>query len=329
MRAVALGEGLVMPVLGLLFWLMLPMAALFGQQLPYNYRPIKNHFLRGDDSFFLQDTLPNKRRLGVVTGVTVGGYAIAYGGISYSWYRNFPRTKFHFFNDNHEWAQVDKIGHVTGGYQGGRGMIAMFKWGGMGRKKVAFYGGMMGFLAMAPLEILDGYASKWGASWGDLVADFGGGFLAFGNEMLWSEQRIQVKVSYHPTGYADVRPDLFGDKYTRYLKDYNGHTGWISARVHSFLPESRFKDKYPRWLNVAVGYGANGLLGGYDQGITPAIAAREYRQYYLGLDVDLSAIPTRSGGLRLLLDVLNFIHLPAPTLQFSSKHGFRWHWLYM
>ena len=89
--------------------------------------------------------------------------------------------------------------------------------------------------------------------------------------MLWAEQRIQVKVSYHPTGYADARPDLFGDKYTKYLKDYNGHTGWLSFRVHSFLPDSKFKQKYPRWLNLAVGYGANGLLGGYDKGLTPAI----------------------------------------------------------
>ena len=188
----------------------------------------------------------------------------------------------------------------------------------------------MGFLALAPIEYFDGFAEKWGASWGDLVADAGGAALAFGNEMLWGEQRIQAKVSYHPTPYADIRPDLFGDTYTRYLKDYNGHTGWLSFRVHSWLPEGRFKDRYPRWLNVAVGYGAHGLLGGYEDGrLTPTIRDREYRQYYLTLDVDLSAIPVRRGGWRLLLDVLNAIHLPAPAMEYSSKHGMRWYWLYM
>ena len=208
-------------------------------------------------------------------------------------------------------------------------MIGLFKWGGMKQKKAALYGSLVGGLAMVPLEILDGFAEKWGASWGDIVADVGGGMLAFGNEMLWAEQRIQMKVSYHPTGYADARPDLFGDKYTKYLKDYNGHTGWLSFRVNSFLPDGKFKQKYPRWLNVAVGYGANGLLGGYDNGLTQTIRDREYRQYYLAFDLDLSAIPTRYGGVRVLLDVLNCIHLPSPTLEFNGKHGFRGHWIYM
>jgi Predicted periplasmic lipoprotein (DUF2279) len=297
--------------------------------LPYNWRPVKHEFRHGDSAFCLADTTVNKKRVLAVSATTLGGYGLAYAGLAYTWYRDFPSTKFHFFNDNHEWAQVDKVGHFLGGYSGARGMIGLFKWSGMNRKKSALYGGLIGGLAMVPLELLDGFATSWGASWGDIVADVGGGALAFGNEMLWAEQRIQVKISYHPTGYAIARPDLFGDKYTRYLKDYNGHTGWLTFRVHSFLPASKFKSKYPRWLNLAVGYGANGLLGGYDNGITPAIREREYRQYYLGLDLDLSAIPTRYGGVRLLLDILDCVHLPSPTMEYNSKFGFKWHWLYM
>lgn len=300
-----------------------------AQQLPYNWMPEKPEFKKGDQSPFLPDTTLNKKRIKTVVGVTAGGYGIAYLGIAAAWYRNFPRTRFHFFNDNHEWAQIDKFGHFLGGYQGGRGMIQLFKWSGMDRKKAAIYGGMAGFLSLVPVEILDGFAEKWGASTGDLITDFAGGALATVNELLWSEQRIQAKVSYHPTYYAEARPDLFGDKYSKFLKDYNGHTVWLSFRTHSFLPESRLKEKFPRWLNVAVGYGANGLLGGYENGITPEIRAREYRQYYLSLDVDLSAIRTRSGVLNLLLDIANVIHLPAPAFEYNGKHGFRWHWLYM
>ncbi len=309
--------------------------SLFGGMLhaqtdaPYNWHPVKHEFYKGDSSFFLQDTAVNRKRVLAVTGTTLGGYGLAYAGISYTWYRDFPSTKFHFFNDNHEWAQVDKVGHFMGGYSGARGMIGLFKWSGMNRHKSALYGGLVGGLAMVPLELLDGFATKWGASWGDIVFDVGGGALAYGNEMLWAEQRIQAKVSYHPTGYADARPDLFGDKYTKYLKDYNGHTGWLSFRVHSFLPESKLKSVYPRWLNFAVGYGANGLLGGYDNGITPAIRDREYRQYYLSPDIDLSAIPTKSGALRLILDILDCVHLPSPALEYNSKFGLQWHWLYM
>lgn len=296
--------------------------------LPYNYRPEKPAY-KNPDSWLIPDTVPNKKRLIPVAAISVGGYALAYGGMALAWYQDFPRTKFHFFDDNHEWAQIDKMGHALGGYQGARGMIQLLKWGGLDRKRTALYGGLTGFLALVPVEVLDGFAEKWGASWGDLVADFAGGALAAGNELLWSEQRIQLKISYHPTKYADLRPDLFGDKITKYVKDYNGHTTWLSFRLHSFLPESKFKKRYPRWLNLAVGYGANGLLGGYEQGLTPAIREREYRQYYLAFDIDLSYIKTKSAFLDFLLGVVNFIHLPSPTLEFNSKHGFRWHWLYM
>jgi hypothetical protein len=297
--------------------------------LPYNWRPLKNEFYHGDRAFFLADTSLNKKRSITVSATTLGGYGLAYVGMAYAWYRDFPLTQFHFFNDNDEWAQIDKFGHFLGGYQGGRGMIALFKWSGLNRKKSALYGGLIGGLAMVPVELLDGLAAKWGASWGDIVADVTGGALAFGNEMLWSEQRIQAKISYHPTGYADARPDLFGDKYTKYMKDYNGHTGWLSLRVHSFLPEGNFKNHYPRWLNIAVGYGANGLLGGYHMGNDAAIRDREYRQYYLSPDIDLSAIKTKSGALKFVLAILNCVHLPSPALEYNSKHGLRWHWLYM
>ena len=318
-------------------WLLLALVLVGGHvaaqdtlaELPYNWRPAKNQFRQGDKAFCLADTVVNKKRVLAVSATTLGGYGLAYAGISYTWYRQFPSTRFHFFNDNHEWAQVDKLGHFLGGYSGSRGMIGLFKWAGLNQRKSALYGSLIGGMAMVPLELLDGFATKWGASWGDILADMSGGALAYGNEMLWAEQRIQMKVSYHPTPYANARPDLFGDQYTKYLKDYNGHTGWLSFRVHSFLPDSKFKHVYPKWLNVAVGYGANGLLGGYDNGLTQAIRDREYRQYYLAFDLDLSAIPTRYGSLRILLDILDCVHLPSPTMEYNSKHGFRWHWLYM
>jgi hypothetical protein len=42
------------------------------------------------------------------------------------------------------------------------------------------------------------------------------------------------------------------------LKDYNGQTYWLSVNLHSFYKGS----KIPKWLNLAIGYGANGMLTG-------------------------------------------------------------------
>ncbi len=37
-------------------------------------------------------------------------------GLYSAWYSNYPQTNFHFFNDNNEWKQVDKVGHAYSAY---------------------------------------------------------------------------------------------------------------------------------------------------------------------------------------------------------------------
>ncbi|NJM25235.1 MAG: DUF2279 domain-containing protein, partial [Bacteroidia bacterium] len=52
-----------------------------------------------------------------------------------------------------------------------------------------------------------------------------------------------------------------------------------------------------------------------------------YRQYYLSLDIDLTAIRTRSKFLKTVIFVANMIKIPSPAVSFS-KEGTRWHVLY-
>ncbi|HVZ98292.1 MAG TPA: hypothetical protein VG847_15520, partial [Chitinophagaceae bacterium] len=40
-----------------------------------------------------------------------GVSAITTLGLQYLWYKKFPHSRFHFFNDNNEWLNMDKIGH--------------------------------------------------------------------------------------------------------------------------------------------------------------------------------------------------------------------------
>lgn len=239
-----------------------------------------------------------------------------------AWYSQEDLSKFHFFNDMHEWKQIDKAGHMLGSYHGSRMMIGLNKWSGMDKKKAILVGSLSGFLAMSSIEVFDGFGETWGFSWPDIGANFLGASLAAGNQWLWNEDRIQLKVSYVPSPYAG-NPDfayLFGSNLAEWiLKDYNGHTMWLSMRVHSFLPDGKFRDHYPRWLNLAVGYGAEGLEGGYDDP-TRAWLDREYRQFYLSLDIDVSQIHTRSGFLNTLFSVVNIVRIPLPTVQFD-KYG--------
>ena len=54
-----------------------------------------------------------------VTGIAIGESALATVTtlwLNYLWYKKFPRSKFHFFNDNAEWLNMDKLGHATTAY---------------------------------------------------------------------------------------------------------------------------------------------------------------------------------------------------------------------
>ena len=257
-----------------------------------------------------------------MAGVALGGYGLAALYLGTNWYAGEELSPFHFFDDRGEWLQVDKFGHAMGAYQASRWMIGLYKWSGTPKKEALWIGGLSGFLALSSVEVLDGFGKKWGFSWSDIGANFVGSALAVGNQALWNEDRLQLKVAWQPSPYArvDSLQDLFGSTWPEWLlKDYNGHSLWLSCRVHSFLPEGSVKRIWPRWLNIAVGYGAEGMIGGYGSDPPAAIAAREYRQYYLGLDLDLAGIKTRSGLLHTLLNVASIIRIPAPALRWDRN----------
>ena len=284
----------------------------FGQQAP----------LREKDSFFVNAPEPLEKRRKLVNRMTLGGYAVGAAYLGVVWYAKEDLTHFHFFDDSREWQQMDKAGHVFGGYHASRWMIDLYKWSGYPKKKAIWKGATVGFLAMSSIEVLDGFGKKWGASVYDVGANALGSGLAVLNQGLWNENRLQLKVSYRTSSYArdPAHEDLFGSNFgSRFLKDYNGQTLWLSVRLHSFLPEGSFKDNYPPWLNVAVGYGAEGMIGGYGQEEWEIIRQREFRQAYLSLDIDFTQIPTQSGLLRSVFSVLNMFRLPLPALEFDKN----------
>ncbi|HLU85752.1 MAG TPA: hypothetical protein VKZ45_09780, partial [Vicingaceae bacterium] len=80
--------------------------------------------------FAQQDTINTKRLKTVVVAESVG-YTAAMTGLYTLWYKDVSSSSFHFFNDNDEWLQMDKIGHgVTAYYVGFAGYEAL-KWSGV------------------------------------------------------------------------------------------------------------------------------------------------------------------------------------------------------
>lgn len=262
------------------------------------------------------DTLNKSRRNAVIiTESSLAGITLL--GLNQLWYSDYPKSKFHTLNDNGEWLQMDKLGHVFTSYQLGKYGANVLYWSGVDKKEQLIYGGTLGFVFLSAVEVLDGFSKEWGFSWGDILANGIGAGLYIGQELLWNEQKITLKYSFHQTKYAPQNPDKLGESFLEeVLKDYNGQTYWVSANLHSFFKES----KLPKWLNVAAGYGADGMLTGIENIENQSFMNQNrIRQYYLSLDIDLSRIKTNSHVLRSILDVFNVFKIPFPTIEFNKN----------
>ncbi|MEH6536291.1 MAG: DUF2279 domain-containing protein [Psychroserpens sp.] len=271
------------------------------------------------------DTLNTSRRNAVV--ITEASLAtLTLVGLDQLWYADFPRSSFKTIDDTDEWLQMDKLGHVFSSYQLGRLGASALNWAGVRKKDQLLYGATLGLGFLTAVEIFDGYSDEWGFSWSDMAANGLGTGLYVGQELLWDEQRILMKYSFHQTQFANQRPDKLGEGFLEeMLKDYNGQTYWLSLNVHSFFKDSKF----PKWLNVAFGYGAEGMLTGKTEGVDNLfITQSRRRQFYLSLDVDLSRIKTNSRVLKTIFDVLNVIKVPAPTFSYDGENGAKLHYIY-
>ena len=271
------------------------------------------------------DTLNKSRRKTVVIS-EASVAALTLVGLNQLWYADYPKSKFHTLNDNSEWLQMDKLGHVYSSYQLGRVGANMLAWSGVSKKDQLIYGSTIGFAFLTVVEVFDGFSEEWGFSWGDMAANAIGTGFYVGQELLWDEQRITLKYSFHQTQYAQQNPDKLGGGLSQeFLKDYNGQTYWLSLNLHSFFKDS----KIPKWLNVAFGYGADGMISGNNETNNEATVYQEpYRQYYFSLDVDLTRIKTESHVLRTVFDVFNLIKIPFPTMEFNDKNGIKLHAIY-
>ncbi len=279
-----------------------------------------------NDSLTVKPIINKKRLTAVLTteGVLYAGSIV---GLYSIWYQKYPQSNFHFFNDNNEWLLMDKMGHFTTSYYIGKIGFEALKWSGVSNTKAAWYGGGLGFLYQTSIEVLDGFSSQWGFSVGDMTGNALGSALFISQQLLWKEQKILLKWSYSPTKFASYRPDLLGSNWKEsWLKDYNGQTYWLSFNMHSFLGKNAH---FPSWLNIALGYGAEGMIGAasnpstYHGQVLPEF--KRYPQYYLSADIDLTRIKTHSKWLSWVFQALGFIKIPLPTLEYNSQHQFVFH----
>lgn len=266
----------------------------------------------------------NKKKFKTILAAELVAYSATMIGLNQLWYADYKSEAFHFFDDDAEWNQMDKIGHFGSAYYLGYMQIKILKNCGYTSKKSMLLGGATGFIFLTSVEILDGLSAAWGASPGDVIANSTGYVFLIAQELAWKEQRVMLKFSMTPSPYAKYRPDLLGKNFQeQLLKDYNAQTYWLSLNVGSFM---KSQPQFPKWLNVAVGYGADGMISAEaDKSGKLNQSFSRSRQFYLSLDLDLQRIKTKKVWVNTLLQTVGFIKIPFPTLEYNTDKGFDFH----
>src|SRR5881398_159969 len=76
-----------------------------------------------------------KARPWIIGSLTVAGYAGSFVFLNAAWYKGYPRSVFHTFNDAGEWLQMDKLGHTWTAYTTSRLTTAVWQWAGSSKNQ--------------------------------------------------------------------------------------------------------------------------------------------------------------------------------------------------
>lgn len=257
--------------------------------------------------------------------IGLAGTAGSYYLLDQLWYKNYERSKFHFFNDNSEWMQMDKAGHIFSSYTLGSNAYSLMKWSGASENQSLWLGGNFGLIYLAGIELMDSKSDAWGFSNGDMIANVAGSFLFISQQKFWNEQRIKIKFSYQPTQFPNYNSELLGRNFQqRVLKDYNGQTYWASINTSSFLaPDATF----PKWMNFAIGYGATNMIRAKNN-VNDVNNFQHKRELYISFDADLTRVRWKKKWMMTTAKILSFIKIPSPTFEIRNDGRIKMHALF-
>ncbi len=270
----------------------------------------------------------NKKRLITTAGLASTVYLTGLSYLQFIWYTDHERVPFHYYNDSRGYLQIDKGGHALSAYRESYAAYYALRWAGLDKKRALIYGGPVGLIFQTPIEIFDGMYEGWGFSWSDMAANTFGSLLFVTQEALFDEQICLMKFSYSPSIYPAYHHILGETPVQQFFYDYNGHTHWLSFGLNRITGI----DYIPKWLNLAVGYSANGMIYEFENPQfymgKPFPHLDRYRQYLFSLDIDFSKIPTKKKWLKKVFRAVNILKVPFPAIELNRINGVTFHQLY-
>ncbi|MER3523045.1 MAG: hypothetical protein C4326_03015 [Ignavibacteria bacterium] len=223
------------------------------------------------------------------------------------WWKN-NRSPFHFQEDLKYGRSVDKLGHFYGGTVVAFIVRNAYRWAGLSEETALYWGSAGSLLFQTYVEIEDGF-SKWGFDRVDFAADVAGAAWPIAQYHSPFLRNFDFKFSYVPSPALNTSQGVgfAGQKHIMF-DDYEGQTIWMSMKMKNLLPRA-VASFWPEWLNLSFGYAVRDVF-----------SPNPYSAWLLAFDLDMTKIiPNDTPFLKLLGEALNFIKVPAPTMQFSPR----------
>ncbi len=246
-----------------------------------------------------------------ILGAAIGGiHLLQYN----SWWKD-QRGPFHIVDDQDYKANFDKYGHGFGAYYASHFFREAYTWSGFDDGQAVLLGAASACLWEFYVEIEDGFATSWGFSPSDAVADIVGSAFYVARNRIPFLRNFQYKWTYFPSNQLlEDRPDIPGQGLNP-IDDYGGQYYWGVANINGLLPKS-WQGVVPDWLGLAFGVGGDNL------------DAEDWSQrklaYYIALDYDLSKVIPESniGILNFIRRALEYWHFPAPAFRIQPDPRF-------
>jgi hypothetical protein len=253
------------------------------------------------------DTSVSSLRLALIGGALASSMVVIHVYQQNGWWRD-NRTSFHFQEDLVYGLSVDKIGHFYGASLLEFVIGNCAKWANASDQEALWLGAGGGLLFQTYVEVEDGF-STWGFDRVDFASDVAGAAWPVARYYVPSLRNYDLKLWYHPSPLlGSAGGSGFRGQKHLIIDDYEGQTFWLSAKVHNLLPAAA-QQYWPSFLCVALGYGARDIA-----------KQNPYPVWYVALDYDMTKIiPDNTVFLRTLGQLLNFIHLPSPTVRISPS----------
>jgi hypothetical protein len=224
-------------------------------------------------------------------------------------------NKFNFQDDFEYAKNLDKGGHFFAGVLLAEGFHDGFRWSGASERSSYLLGATMASLTHVGIDIKDGY-SAYGYSMFDVLSGTLGGFYPMARHYIPAMQYVDYKFSYWRN--SDAYWNQPGEHAFVATDDYCNQTHWLSFKIDKMLPTTA-ATYWPDFLAVSTGLGVQDKIFLENQ-----LAQAKY-EVFVGLDWDLeNAFHPKTLQMQRVIHYLNYIKLPAPTLQVYPVRKLQW-----